>query len=839
MPFSEANIEAKENAELSEQDKKDIKIINNFLDKNKGEEFSNWAEILNSQGGEVSAAYTRVAKKINFILDTIIINENVQKSILIKNFIIKNLEKFNTEEKIKNYAKKNNIPIAVIKAYLYDDLDKNTWVVSNKASISWNKTYDIYTKNMSWDTEYTRQIKEIGEINPEYMTWLVLDFSWSMKKEHLQWMLSMLTSLYTKWIVDKNTKINVVNWVIDGDSYENVNKNISTISYWEDGKWLISYLKKKKLMNENGEIIKDWSWCTPLYNTILKNLQESTVKDVNIFTDGASDVSPVLAFWEEESWWPYMRDSMISVCKDYDKKINLIIFNLSDPKYKDRIQNMKNYFESTWNSEYLDLVFLESDNKLSGEDLSELLVWNILSRKKIQIISEVTNKQDIINLVDWRPTPGNNPYKLSISNPKQFAIDGGDIFYKENWDKFTYNVDLSKLFPGVDLSKYTINYTTTYTQSTEKGIDNDIRYDPNWEKISLFFDISGSMSSTKRAAFNQILLDPNIGFDELSSMFNIKSFWFHKNKLGKTKIKELSDWKIDKIKPLSTQNIDDMSIKEYETLYPILAKKFILDGGQPDQSTIEIKQDHKTGYPKYTRVGYSVGSKISSSIRKKEVVSLYSKLDEEAKKIVSNLYNHASELNENLISKWKTPFLDAIAKFWANDTEFLENYKDTTVIFVTDLWENASNWWMKEHFMAVSKGKKSKHNDKMKALQANLKEYNIKFEFRVPLNSVSDYSINKDNGSFLHNGNERTMSATKLNRYKTFVDSINDWFTDWNKNRVKISYFEKWTSPLFVQTITPTESKIKPSYMEIKLTPKNNATETQKSKVVAIKKVVD
>lgn len=685
-----------------------------------------------------------------------------------------------TDENINNFALKNKISPNTIRAFLYTE--NNADIQKNIATEDKNnpKNTNINTQTM-W--RFYKEYAQNGKIETNAMTWIVLDFTGSMSLQQITAMITTLQDLYQKWLITPTTKCNVMFDVPDMEgqnrTINNINdtqQKIMSIEYWINGDSLKTYLKQVKLMNENNEIISKWKWSTPLYETILESLMNDTVKDANIFTDWSSDASATKPVWFEEIGNKESWDAMIHLCKTYNKKINIVAFNMK-PEYLTRTQNMQTYFESKWASRYINIINLwdKKDEQLSSE-----LTKTILNNNEITI-QEAENMKNGKTLTITTNISKNNTYNIPNTEstlPELHPTESAVYDATNN----TYKINIGKIFPGVDLSQYNINYTIYSTAS----IDIKDKYLGNPDGQAYLFDVSNSMNTiNKNLWVSDQFFNSDLSYTNLLKVIK-NTKWTNKeinNKNADINIKQIvSDTKINiNTKDPWYRNILEKAMKRYF----------------PDQII-----DTKTSW-------------VDDAEKK---LKNNGKLDE-----VHDMYMYIKWLDTPKSENF-TPILETIDQFAGDITEwstganeritFLEWYAWKQVNIVTDFIENASSSSGLKQIYTMEKGKdkESLINEYIDKMINNAEKYGFSLNFKYPKDKVDQGVL----GFVKDIGNKINQKRTSINKEKERTNNPIFTFEEINpnnqQNRLGLKYqrtYDKW------------DSKYIRKYISLSLAPKN------------------
>lgn len=683
-----------------------------------------------------------------------------------------------TDENINNFALKNNISPNTIRAFLYTE--NNADIQENIATEDKNnptKT-NINTQKM-WN--FSKEYAQNGKIETNAMTWIVLDFTGSMSLPQITAMITTLQDLYQKWLITPTTKCNVMFDVSDMEgqnrTINNINdtqQKIMSIEYWTNGDSLKTYLKQVGLMNENNEIISKWKWSTPLYETILESLMSDTVKDANIFTDWSSDVSATKPVWFEEIGNTESWDAMIHLCKTYNKKINIVAFNMK-PEYLTRIQKMQKYFQSKWASEYVNIINLwdKKDEQLSSE-----LTKTMLNNNEI-IIQEAENMKNGKTLTITTNISRKNTYdnpNTESTLPELHPTESAIYDATNN----TYKINIGKIFPGVDLSQYTINYTIHSTASIE--IDEKVE-EANGNQAFLF-DISNSMTKTnKNLWIAAAYFNSDISYNALlDTVKNTK--WTRKSENVSSNRIEINNIESEK-----KIKIDENS-QEYQNLIKKAMKKYF------PNDPIDYTQ-----------------ARTEPTIKK---LKDNWKLDE-----INDMYKYIKWLDAPESSGF-TPIFETIDQFsyQENSKIFLEWYANKQVNIVTDFEENASdkNWLKKIFTMKTinADGVDVVIDEYINNIVNNAKNYNFSLNFKYPKSTTNAevLAFVKDIGERI---NER---REKINKEKNKVSKPIFTFEEIDSGQQnRLGLQDKITQ-------IKGESKYQRKYVSLSLIPKNINTPT-------------
>lgn len=157
-------------------------------------------------------------------------------------------------------------------------------------------------------------------------------------------------------VVDQDKTVNGKDVAdIDIAKMDDTRDKTKTVAFGPNGATLKNYLmnqvkdtkgKQVTLIDENRKITENLNGegSTPLYSTILTNLMNPDVRETTVFTDGASDLSADTPYGAEEIGNKDAWNEMIRLCKQYDKKINIVAFNIS-ASYLSRAKEMEKYFQ--------------------------------------------------------------------------------------------------------------------------------------------------------------------------------------------------------------------------------------------------------------------------------------------------------------------------------------------------------------------------------------------------------------------------------------------------------------------------------------------------------------
>lgn len=384
-------------------------------------------------------------------------------------------------------------------AMTYTETPTQKQLDSQATEIWWENAWGDAFINVSKVTSYTEYYRQWWniEINNEVITWAVLDFTWSMKTDQLQWMLMAMQNLAQQWIINENTTFNIMYNISDmewwnfntGNIINNQNKT-ENIQYGPNGEWLKNLLLKLWLINVTPDgkwNIKEWvRWLgsTPLYDTILKNLMSSSVRDCVVFTDWSSDSSATKWIWDEELWNTEAWDQMIRLCKEYNKTIKIVVFN-PDAEHMARLQKMKEYFGDNYLS-------INTQENTDGQPLW----WENLSN---WIQNSLVNNMDNTTIrVSEDPNVANHQINVQVSNDwpdttqTQVPNDLPNTFDGIiNFDWSGYNINLQEIFgQGIDFSQYDLSYNIFSQNMVEWIVPVEVL---NINKWTWIFDLSASM----------------------------------------------------------------------------------------------------------------------------------------------------------------------------------------------------------------------------------------------------------------------------------------------------------------------------------------------------------
>ena len=684
-----------------------------------------------------------------------------------------------TDENINNFALKNKISPNTIRAFLYTENNAN--IQENIAIEDKNNPTKINI-NTQTKWKFYKEYAQNGKIETSAMTWIVLDFTGSMTLQQITAMITTLQDLYQKWLITPTTKCNVMFDVSDMEgqniTINNINdtqQKIMSIEYWTNGDSLKAYLKQVGLMNENNKIISKWKWSTPLYETILESLMSDTVKDANIFTDWSSDASATKPVWFEEIGNKESWDAMIHLCKTYNKKINIVAFNMK-PEYLTRTQNMQKYFESKWASRYINIINLwdKKDEQLSSE-----LTKTILNNNEITI-QEAENMKNGKTLTITTNISKNNTYDIPNTEstlPELHPTESAVYDATNN----TYKINIGKIFPGIDLSQYTINYTIHSTAS----IDIIDEYSPAPVDQAYLFDVSNSMTRTNKNLWvaDQFFYSDISYSALLDTVKNTK--WTRKSENVSSNTIEINNIASEK----------KIKIDENSEWYKSLLKK-------------AMKEYFPNDPIDYTQ------ARTEPTIKK---LKDNWKLDE-----INDMYKYIKWLDAPESSGF-TPIFETIDQFsYQENFDFLKWYGGKKVNIVTDFGENASdkNWLKKLFTMKKNKtdGIDGMIEEYINNIVNNAKNYNFSLNFRYPKSTTNTevLAFMKDVGEKI---NKRWLEKEVSKPIFTFEE------IDPNNNQNRLGIQEKTTR-------IKGESKYQRKYVSLSLTPKNPSEKTITKNIV-------
>lgn len=610
-------------------------------------------------------------------------------------------EKFPTPESktesnmdnICKFALEQNISPNALLAYFY--MEKNTPEKVNQAIVK-SKTPENIVIQSQEEWTFAQKYEQIGSLENNTMTWAILDFTWSMSKIQIQAMIKTMLDLSKKWIITEKTTFNVMYDIADQDGMDksgkkdpnadisvdkmkDTDKKISAIEFGKNGDGLKAYLMEKGLINETREVQKNGIWSTPLYTTILDNLMHSTVKDVTIFTDGASDRSADEAIGLEEVGNEDSWDAMIHLCKNYNKKINIVAFNVA-PKYLERTNAMQEYFRLQWAEEYINVINLWQK---TDAELSEALTKTISNNYDITIKEDQTmingRTMSIVNAANF-----NKPNIVEMP-----IITKPDVQFTYDAQNHTYEWNLWKVFPGVDLSQYKIDYTIN--TSSKISQEQEEAYPWPTEKMGSFIiDVSSSMWWSGATLFKkaQLSSNPDISYNNLLSMQEtIKGFRYTDNKYSISGF-EMGDGtynqaNLDAIK-FEKPNIKlcGLVLKSAKQHYTDLLNVAV--GWSKEYDTYQAKIKEIDGYLQKVMAAEAIKTRSVASDLKKFYDEVLPLVDQDE---VKKLYGYVNTL-ESIGGKDRTPILQTLSNFW--DINFSKEYAWQTVTFFTDFGENSS-----------------------------------------------------------------------------------------------------------------------------------------------------
>lgn len=583
-------------------------------------------------------------------------------------------------ENIYKFALENGISPYMILAYGYNENIVSNDIQATETRESKNAPTSF---NITWRWRVYQEYEQIGKIENNVMTWAVLDFTWSMKKVQIESMIKTFLALNEKWIITPQTKISVMYDIADqDDEWENSHITVDkmkdtdaktqSISFGEGWEGLKNYLQSKGLVDSNWNVLESWLWSTPLYSTILNNLMNSTVRESTVFTDGASDRSKNQAIWPEELWNTEAWDAMIHLCKNFDKSITIVAFNMKD-EYMTRTEAMRKYFEENGAKDYLTIVNL---GEIKDDELAQKLTENMM--KKYNNIS-IKEDPDMINGkklkidVNWKKPDVND---RMLNTPK---ITNNDVVVQYNKENNTYNLELQKIFPWVDLSKYNIEYSiNSYNQIESRETYGESTFN----STTWILDVSSSMATLPKesAKAERFSTNPWVSFEELLKMqTSILKFEydgkFQINKID-TNISDYEEKKISFENP--NVNLSGLILKSRIQRYRNLAETDL-----KNQPVYEAEIQKTQEYLRYIHEKNFSSIEINN-VCKDEV----NQMTEERKWEVVWLYKYIYSLEHLVAWETRTPIIQA---FWSfSDPEFAKEYSGQTVNFLTDFWENES-----------------------------------------------------------------------------------------------------------------------------------------------------
>lgn len=593
-------------------------------------------------------------------------------------------------ENIYTFALENGISPYMILAYGYKEDAASNTIQATETDLSMEAP-DAFNIVGKWRAYQTYE--QVGNIENNVMTWAVLDFTWSMKKVQIESMINTFLALNEKWIITPQTKISVMYDIADQDN-EGENSDITvdklkdtdaktqSISFGEGWEGLKNYLQSKGLVDNNRKVLEAWLGSTPLYSTILNNLMNSTVRESTVFTDGASDRSKNQAIWPEELWNTEARDAMIYLCKNFDKRITIVAFNMKD-EYMTRTEAMEKHFKDNGASEYLDILNLW---EVKDDELAKKLTEKMTSKySKVEIKEDpdMVNGRSLKIDPEWSPV-GEKNKKLNLP---AITDENVQVVYDEAND--TYKVDLAAMFPGVDLSQYDIKYKiNSYNQVEQDEIFTESQFKSN----TYVLDISHSMNVIPKTSMRKewFYTNPNVSFEELLRMQqSIRGFKYEDNKFY---IGGFAPWDGLKVPAMDFNKPD-------AKLSGLILKSRI----QRYEGLVKTDPENQATYNKeIENIKLMLKNMNTTWVATNEVITIcvdeVKNMKEETKGQITNIYGHLYTL-ENIGTDNRTPVIDAFSLF--AQPEFCKGYKDQTVNFLTDFWDNESTGELNKLFKKI------------------------------------------------------------------------------------------------------------------------------------------
>jgi len=584
---------------------------------------------------------------------------------------------------------------------IQENYSQATEVTANGEITITDKNITLYSKE---EGKFSKTFFEKGKIENNTITWAVLDFTGSMKKEQIGAMIDTLRNLFDKWIITENTKINII-YNIEDQKNGNLSptekakkiwelsttlwwENLTT-SFWKDGIGLKNKLLGLKLIDNNWTpVVEQWKWCTPLYATILDNLMNKEVKNATIFTDGASDIDAVALNWESEPGKEAAWDAMITICQKYNKKISLVSFNLNEGNNK-KLQEMEKYFVTKWAEKYLHIERLW---KTTGkDDLAKKIEDYITNSYKVQI------KEDV-NMVNGRKLSINNSSNADKANTVETTpITNQNV--QAEYDQTTGNlsIDMSKVIPdGININNYDVTYTEEMIASIEQNKNYSIG--TTVDKTYLL-DVSGSMAGNPGQLMRNanLCINPSISYQGLLGM-------------------KKSIYGFNKAKPGFVENYSENIVpkdidfnKPDNKLYGLVLKAALDYYNNLDKTGVKYQKETQDITNALEKINKNALAVEPNTVMDLSVNTIY-------KQVLPNIQNKTEEIKvlywyiEKLESLWGqsfTPLIDVVGKFWEGDINtntILQSYKNKSLDFYTDFGENSSKGLLKELYGDMMSG---------------------------------------------------------------------------------------------------------------------------------------
>ncbi len=576
-------------------------------------------------------------------------------------------------------ADKEGKDVNIFKAKKYTEEKQTDEKLQAQETLFSKQKSSVLKFNNSW-TIY-QDYEQVGKIEKTYMTWAILDFTWSMQKEQIQQVIDAILSLSKSWLIKSDTIFNVMYDIPDREkkiSNKETQTKLESISFWENGNGLKKLLVEKWLVSTDWKVEKKGTGSTPLYSAILKNLMNPAVREATVFTDWSSDLSAQKKIWLEEKNTKESRDQMIRLCNEYDKKINIIVFNI-DEEHVRRVVEMKKYFKDNNAEKFISITNI---GDVSNEQLSGKLAKEISQKYSNVTIYEDHDLENRELSIDekWDPVASNNNQK-----PFSDLVLEKNIFAGYDQNDKSYVVDLYTLFPDIDLSQAEVSYKINSYNSISQ---NEIYEEKTKQNNTYIIDTSWSMWLTWASFFKSANLssNPDLSYDDLQYITKSVRGFKAENERKWSVIHDFTDsWENVKLN-FNSINLKNINYNKERKICSLVLKYKIHQLQQSDNKTIDDVE-------KFQKVLYK--NKLDQSD-----LDLYNEILKDINlNEVEEMYNNIIKL-ENIQWSSRTPLLEAISQF--SNSDFCSTYKKEnwnvennnqflTVNFLTDFGENQSD----------------------------------------------------------------------------------------------------------------------------------------------------
>ncbi|MDD3262749.1 MAG: hypothetical protein PHR61_02790 [Candidatus Absconditabacteria bacterium] len=651
-------------------------------------------------------------------------------------------------------ADEKNTDVNIFKAKKYTE-EKQTDEKLQAQETLFSKQKSSVLKFNNSGTIY-QDYEQVGKIEKTHMTGAILDFTGSMQKEQIQQVIDAILSLSKSGLIKSDTIFNVMYDIPDREkkiSNKETQTKLESISFGENGNGLKKLLVEKGLVSTDWKVEKKGTGSTPLYSAILKNLMNPAVREATVFTDGSSDLSAQKKIGLEEKNTKESRDQMIRLCNEYDKKINIIVFNI-DEEHVRRVVEMKKYFKDNNAEKFISITNI---GDVSNEQLSGKLAKEISQKYSNVTIYEDPDLENRELSIDEK---GDLIASNNIQKPFSDLVLEKNIFASYNQNDKSYAVDLYTLFPDIELSQAEVSYKINSYNSISQ---NEIYEEKTKQNNTYIIDTSGSMGLTGASFFKSANLssNPDLSYDDLQYITKSVRGFKTENKAkifgGKPNvIHDFTNTGEDVEINFSNVSLDKLNIKynnERRKVFSLVLKYKIQKLQKSDNKTIDEVE-------KFQKVLYFAGEKDRGAIKNKldqSHLDLYNEILKDIDiKEVGKMYNNIVKL-EKIQSSDRTPLLEAISQF--TDSDFCEKYRRNngniennsetlTVNFLTDFGENQSdnNSALKELYLSYIERKipadSLKDQEFVVNLRNQLKSKNIKINFVYYEDKINNHFYN-------------------------------------------------------------------------------------------------